>query len=129
MADPQVIFAVEAIPDEALVFMRAHKTRIKNGLPTPSAFAPKGNGRLSVEWEKYATPEQTRLRGKVPEDNAVVQMVTGQIRGIREDLDVEHVPLETNQAHSEINIPLDHVEQTQVRLLLNRIATVIIPLA
>jgi len=102
---------------------------MRNGSPTMSAFVPKGNGRLSVEWSKYATPEQTRSRGKVPEDNAVLQMGTGNIRQIREGLDVEHVPLPENQAHSEINLPLDRLEQTEVRLMLHRIATVVIPLS
>jgi len=129
VVDPQIDLVSEIIPDEAFVLMRAHRTRIKNGLTTPSAFVPKGNGRLSVEWGKYTTPEQTRSRGKVPEDNAVVQLGAGQVRRIREGLNVEHVPLQFNQAHSEINLPLDNVEQTQVRLMLNRIAIILLPLA
>jgi hypothetical protein len=94
-----------------------------------SAFVPKGNGRLSVEWDKYATPVQTRSRGKIPEDNAVLQMGAGSIRQIREGLDVEHVPLPENQAHSEIDLPLGRAEQTEARLMLRRIATVVIPLS
>ncbi len=81
-----------------------------------------------MEWNKYATPEQARSRAKVPHDNAIIAMGVASVRQVREGLDVEHVPLNENRAHSEINLPTDSVEQAQVRVLLSRIAMMILPL-
>ena len=103
--------------------MRAYKDRMKNGVPSPSAFKPQGNGNLSVDWDKYSTPEQTRDRARQPMDNAVLRMIVANIRQL--DVSVIHVPVLENRAHSEVEFPEDH---TEVRLKLSRIATIAIPL-
>lgn len=39
-----------------------------------------GSG-MPTDWEKYATPEQTRQRGRQPaEYYAIIQLVVGQVR-------------------------------------------------
>ena len=129
MADAQVAFPIEVIPNEAAAFMRAHKTRIRDGLPTLSAFVPKGNGGLSVDWDKYSTPEEARSRGKVPGDNAIIRMGVGDIRQIEEGIDIKHKPLSENRAHSEIGLPSEGPAQAEIRVMLNRIATIILPIS
>jgi hypothetical protein len=129
VADEEIVFPIELIPDRDSVFLRAHKTRMRDGVPTGSAFTPKGNTGLSVDWEKYSTAQASREHGAIPADNAILRMVAGDIRKIREGLDILHVPLPLNRAHSEINLPENRTDQTQVRVLLGRIAIVQIPLA
>lgn len=127
MADDQISFLVELIPDEDSVFMRAYKDRVKDGIAGPSAFKPHGSG-LSVDWDRYSTPEDTRSRAKKnPSHNAVVRMVVGEIRNINESLDVRHAPLPENQAHAEVNLPDDNADQSEVRVKLSRLATIVIP--
>jgi hypothetical protein len=122
VVDEESEFPVEPIPDADAVFMRAYKDRMKNGVPSPSAFKPQGNGNLSVDWDKYSTPDQTRNRAKQPTDNAVLRMIVANIRQL--EVSVVHVPLLENQAHSEVKLPENH---TEVRLKLSRIATIAIP--
>jgi hypothetical protein len=102
-------------------------TRMKNGNPSPGAFEPKGEG-LSVDWDRYSTSYETRARAKKPEQNAVVSLVVGEIRRIREGLDVIHSPIPENRAHSEVNLPGPGAEQTEVRIKLSRLATLVIDL-
>lgn len=124
MAD-QIVFPIEEIPDDDSVFMRAHRTRMRDGAPRASAFEPHG-GSMSVDWDKYSTACDTRARGKKPEDNAVVQMVVSAIRN--ENLGVNHAPELDNQAHTDVMLPADNGEQTEARLKLSRLATVVVPL-
>lgn len=72
---------VEQIPDEDLLFMRAHRMFFRDGQFAPGVFRDQGDG-MSVDWERYSTPEETRLRARRPEDNAVIEMVTGEVRAI-----------------------------------------------
>lgn len=73
---------------------------------------------MSVDWEKYSTAEDCRLRARVPEDNGVVSLVAGEVRAVGE-LDVLHRPEERNRSHSEIRgIPAKNPEKTKVRLRL-----------
>lgn len=127
MAEAQVNFAIEPIPDSDFVFMRAHKERMKTGSPSASVFTPHGDG-MSVDWDKYSTAEDTQARGKTPTDNAVISLGVGDIREISYGLDVIHDPLPNNRAHSGVNLPDDNAELTEVRLKLKRLAVVVIPL-
>jgi len=109
--------------------MRAHKTNIRDGLPTPGAFSPH-DGSTSVDWQKYSTATATRKRTTNPPENyAVVTVNVGDVRAIENWLDVKHEPLDDNQAHSGINVPEeDGPEKTRIRLELSRIADVVITL-
>jgi hypothetical protein len=126
VADEQVAFEIEYIPLSDVVYLRAYRGRVQGTTPRPSAFQPHGNGHLSVDWSKYSSPEQTLARAKSPKDNAVLKLEVTDVREFGKGLDVTHVPLSDNRAHSELNLPTDNVEQTEVRLKLSRIATVVI---
>ena len=128
MAEAQVTLPVEIIPDSNSVFMWAHKDRMKTGSPSVSTFTSHGGG-MSVDWDRYSSAEQTRQRAKIPNDNAVISLGVGDIRAINDSLDVTHTPISGNQAHSEVNLPDDNADLTEVRLKLKRIASVVIPLA
>lgn len=124
MADA-LVFPVEEIPDADSVFMRAHETYCRDGEVMPGVFTAK-NGGMSVDWDKYSTKEETRQRAKNPAKNGVLRLAVGAIRGI-DDLDVQHRPLPTNRAHSEVDLPTNE-ELTEVRIFLLRIAEVVISL-
>jgi hypothetical protein len=82
---------------------------------------------MSVDWTKYTTSLETRNRGRIPSDNAVISMVAGAVRAI-EALVVEHAPiqdssieeggnqLKPNRAHSEVI----GEKTTEVRVKLSR---------
>jgi hypothetical protein len=50
---------------------------------------------MSVDWDRYATPHQTRDRARTPKDNAVISMVVGAVRAV-EGLALEHEPVQEN---------------------------------
>ena len=57
-------------------------------------FRDQGEG-MSVDWREYSTALETRNRGKIPADNAVISLPAGGIRQI-EGLVVEHDPVQEN---------------------------------
>lgn len=57
---------------------------------------------MSVDWEKYSTAEEARLRAKEPEKNGIVALIAGRVRAI-DNLIVEHEPILSNRAHSGIH--------------------------
>jgi len=118
-------FQIEEIPDADSVFMRAHKDYIRDGDLMSGVFREQDGG-MSVDWDRYATPEDTRARAKTPSKNAVLSLSVAGIRKIRE-LDVKHTPEATNRAHSEVDLPDDREDLTEVRLLLRRLAVIVIP--
>jgi len=121
-------FPIEEIPDADSVFMRAHKTYFRDGELEPGVFSAKEGPGMSVDWDKYSSPEQTKQRArKSPENNAVISLSVGGIRKI-EQLDVVHRPEPDNQAHSEVDLPTNE-ELTEVRVKLRRLAQTVIPLA
>jgi len=85
---------------------------ITGGDVTPNAFRDQGPG-MSVDWNKYSTPLETRNRARNPSANAVISMIAGEIRKI-EALVVDHDPIQENsfdekgnrlnpnRAHSEV---------------------------
>ena len=103
----------EVIPDASQVFMRVHKCLLPDGEIRPNIFREQG-GAMSVDWDKYSTPEEAHARSKVPADNGIVQMNAGMVRGIQ-GLTVEHDPVQEgsinnhgklvlpNRAHSLVN--------------------------
>lgn len=90
MADPQLSFPVEAIPDADELYMRAHRNLLRDGQIVPGVFRAQGAG-MSVDWSKYSSPEDTRARARKPVDNAVLALITGDIR-TQVRLDVYHSP-------------------------------------
>lgn len=118
-------FPVEEIPDADAVFMRVHESHFREGVLQVGAFRNPDGG-MSVNWDKYASAELTRQQARRnPEKNGVVTMPVGSVRRIR-SLDVKHIPEPDNRAHSEINLPSDHQELTEVRIMLRRIADVVL---
>ena len=56
----------EKISDQDHLFMRIHKDfRESDGTPMPVAFRNHGEG-MSTDWQKYATPQETRRRARQP---------------------------------------------------------------
>ena len=104
--------------------MRAHETYYRDGELSPGVFTAKDGG-MSVDWEKYSSQEQTRQRAKNPAKNSVIALSVGGVRGIK-TLDVQHRPEPDNRAHSEIDLPANHEELVEVRLLLRRLAQTVI---
>lgn len=123
----ELAFPIEFIPDSDNVFMRAHKDYFDNGDLRPGVFRAH-HGSMSVNWSKYASAEDTRSQArKDPEKNAVISLGVGGVRTIR-SLDVKHKPLIANRAHSEIFLPTGDEDLTEVRVLLRRLSTIVIPL-
>jgi hypothetical protein len=117
----------EPIPDEDRLYYRVHRTYVRLDEIEPAAFAnrPKGSKSMSVDGEKYTSPEETRARARKPIENAVVQFVAGQVRAVPGQK-VEHSPdlLSGNRSHSDVI-----GEKTpEVRVHLSRIHTLVIPL-
>ena len=127
MADEGLGFPVEEVPDADSLFMRAHRDHLRDGSLQPGVFVARDGG-MSVDWAKYSTPEATRQRAKKnPENNAVIRMEAGGIRSI-DNLDVKHSPEIDNRAHSDVNLPDKREDLTKVRMLLRRIAEVVLPI-
>jgi hypothetical protein len=127
MAD--VVWAAEAIPNEAHAYMWAHRTYFRGKMLLPGVFRVRGDG-MSTDWDKYSTPEETQARAKNPEDNAVLRLPVASIRAIK-NLDIKHTPKSEpppNRAHSDVlGIPNSGEEQTEIRASLLEIASIVIP--
>jgi hypothetical protein len=115
---------IEEIPNQSLIYMRVHKNEMKNGKPLPFTFRIRpGHTGMSVDWDKYATPEETQLRAKNPADNAVIAMLVGDVRQIPEH-EVLHQPISSNRAHSEVM----GEKTTEARVLFSRLYKLVISL-
>ena len=92
----------EPIPNDSWLYRRIHWSLINpdTGEVSRSAFAlRKGELGLSVDWDRYSTPEDARQRAKVPEDNAIGALLAGGVRQLPGH-DVHHNPKPDNPAHS-----------------------------
>jgi hypothetical protein len=126
MAD-DVDWQIEQIPDEDAVYMRVHKDFLRNRVLQPGVFREHNSG-MSVDWDKYSTPQETRNRAKNPLVNAVIEMDVGKVRRIQE-LDVIHQPTPENRAHSEvIGLPTESETFTETRARLLDISTIVLSL-
>lgn len=104
MADPEegiVPAWIEEIAGQDRLFLRVHISLVPNHNLHPGIFREHGNA-ISVDWEKYSTAEETRLRGRLPDQNGIVALNTGNVRAI-EGLEVKHEPIRMNRAHSGIH--------------------------
>ena len=117
-------WAVEEIPDKDALFMRVHKTWFKTGAGISlKAFQNRAGG-MSTDWSRYSTAHETRERARRPGDNAVVQMITGEVRQVPGQ-HVQHSPVPANRAHTDVRGEKDE----QARVLLGRLAAVVLPLS
>jgi hypothetical protein len=117
VATPPVgIWEKEHVPDGDHLFMRAHRTFIRNGVLTHGVFKDHGGG-MSTDWERYSTPAETRARAAKPAENGIIMMVAGSVRSI-DRLIVEHTPKDTNRSHTDVI----GEKTTEVRFKLQRIA-------
>ena len=104
MADPdqEIISSwIESIPDSARLFMRIHVMLVPNRQLHPGIFREQ-RGAMSVDWEKYSTAEQTRLRAREPNKNGIIALVAGAVRAI-DQMTVKHEPIRANRAHTGIH--------------------------
>lgn len=111
------------IPDGDNVYMRVHHQNIilenNKKVILPIAFDIKGDGGLSVNWDKFSSPESTQSGARKPQSNNVISMKVEKIRKLDSALDVKHVPLDDNYSHSEIfNIPPRKPNGMKVRVQL-----------
>jgi hypothetical protein len=117
---------VEQIPDADFVYMRAHRNLIPKGVIEPGVFREQ-DGSMSVDWDRYSSPQITRLRArKNPEANAVLKMNVGGIRGFN-NIQVEHAPIPENQAHTDVFLPRANEDLTEARYHLVSVAKIEIP--
>jgi hypothetical protein len=125
MADEVSSWASEEIPNDDYLWMRVHKNDLPNGDIAPGAFKnrPTSKDGMSTDWEKYATPQETRNRGRIPTDNAVIRLRVGEVREIP-DQTVVHTPITSNRAHTDVFGD----KHPQARVLLTRICKIVIPL-
>lgn len=124
MADnEEVIWDSEAVPDQALLFMRIHRVWIRDGELLPGVFQNRGAG-MSTDWNKYSTPSETQKRAIDPSMNGVIQLVVGDVREIPQQK-VVHTPNRerNNRAHTDVFGEKD----TEARLKFKRISSWIVP--
>ena len=116
-----VDWPVEEIPDEDFLYYRVHRNYVvtTGGKLHPGVFIER-EGSMSVDWAKYSTAEQARLRAKTPDRNGVLALIAGDVREI-EELQVRHEPRPANRAHSGVvGIPPGDPDRTRVRAQLHQ---------
>ena len=115
------MWEIEENPDSTRLFRRVHKNELD---PEDFAFIPPKifheiEGGISVDWEKYSTPEASKQRAKNPEFICIAAIQASKVRSL-EALDVKHAPSIANRAHSNI-IGLNlaaKAKRTKIRLKL-----------
>jgi hypothetical protein len=119
---------IEPIPDPDRLFLRVLAQYVVASKVQPGAFRAHVTG-TSTEWEKYATPRETRSRAqsKPPSHYGVCFVIAGRVRTIP-GLTVEHTPTERNRAHATIfgTLPAPDVDLTTVREVLAAAAPLLI---
>lgn len=124
---------VEFIPDGDSLFLRVHRSIVKNGTALARAY-DEHDGGMSTNWNKYADAELTRQQAKLvlhpitgePKDPAnygILEFNVGEIREI-ESLVVDHTPQENNRAHTDVT----GTNSPEARVKLGRIANWAIPI-
>ena len=79
---------------------------------------------MSTDWSKYSTPSETRTRGKIAKDNAVIKFLVSDVRNI-DGQTVIHTPdmPNNNRSHTDVFGEKDDVE---IRLKFTRISSNIV---
>lgn len=112
----------QELPDEDYLYMRAHKVFFRNAVLLEGVFRDHGSA-MSTDWSRYATPIDTRNRGRIPADNAVLSLRVGDVKAIP-GLSVKHTPEPSNTAHTDV---IGH-KSPEVRIRLRRICVIVLPL-
>lgn len=115
----------EEIPDEAVLYRRVHQKKLnKTGQPRAGAFTNAPDGGMSTEWNKYATPLDTKNRAShFRQDPAQFAVVSLPALGIR-SLDgqrIAHTPRSFNCAHTDVFGPKDE----EIRLAFVRMSRLV----
>lgn len=116
------MWAIEEIPDEDALYMRAQRGYFRDGELIPGVFRDR-QGAMSTDWSKYSTPEQSRSRARTPEDNAIIQLAVGRVRQEAKQ-SVQHEPIPENRAHTNVYGQKD----AEARVQLLRICRTVLPL-
>ena len=109
----------EEIPDKDFIYRRIHKNELDEDDPTfipPNNFHEIETG-ISTDWDKYSTAEESLQRAKNPELTCIIRIQAKKVRML-EQLIVEHIPILTNRAHSEIQGLNNHPKPKRVKLRL-----------
>lgn len=118
----------EFIPDNDNLLRRISNEMVKNGKVQPLAFdlRPKDRGCLSVNWDKYSSPEETIKQSTDPKYSGCLSINAGSVR--KNELSVEHEPSINNRAHSIIfkNGAVSHFGFNKERRLLSQLSKIII---
>ncbi len=93
----------EAIPDQAILFRRIPRNWVNPDSGHISSAAFDGH-EMSVNWEKYATAEETARQDVTGNTVAVVSLVAGFCRTVEQEVIHDPVPMEgdmpANPAHA-----------------------------
>ena len=92
----------ESIPDADTLFRRVHRQHAPDGEIQPGAFVDVGPG-MSTNWQKYCpTPQDSKKKGKQPNNPAfgVVSLPVGGLR--RVPLGVDHTPTRKDRSHTTV---------------------------
>lgn len=118
-------YPVEHVPDEHKLYLRVHQNNLKPRGELHAGIFREHNSGMSTDWSKYATPKETRQRAvsSPAELNGVVSLRVGGVRAL-EGLTVQHDPLPTNRAHTEVH---GGAELVKARVMLLRICREEIP--
>jgi hypothetical protein len=121
-----VLWELETIPDPSSLFYRVHRNYVRNGLG-PHIFSSR-SGAMSVDWCRYSSAEESRLRAKTPSDNGVVALKCHEVRSSTSatpllTLLVEHSPIQANntgnlppnRSHTDVKAINCLIEETTVR--------------
>ena len=125
MAYGMTEWPIEEVPDDDALYRRANRVHVRGDGIEPGAFKayPRGSERMSVDWERYSSPEESVGRMGNAENNALVKLIAGQVRS-ELGLQVNHRPLPENRSHSEVL-----GKNTEgMRVKLSRLCILVIPL-
>lgn len=113
---------VEDIPDADLLYRRVHRDHIDKGEPMFGVFRNDGQGDaagMSVDWSKYAEPQETQARGRKPaSEYGVLALTVSDVRQIPRQ-EVLHEPeWPDNRAHTNVKGPKSKREgaEQEIRL-------------
>lgn len=125
---------VEAIPDDAVYHMRVHRQYLHpDGSVRGGCFRnrPDDTGGMTTDWNRYATPHETRERARTPADNAVIALDVGRVHTIPDQVVIHspvagHSDVDDNRAHTDVRGSKEH--DPEVRRRFQRIASIVLPL-
>lgn len=108
----------ETVPDDAILYMRAHRMYIVGGELQPGVFCdhPKVGGAMSTNWQKYCTsPAQARSMARKPEDVGIISLVAQGVRAV--PLGIEHSPDRERNDRSHTDVSGEKTAKARTKLL------------